>query len=335
MNYTVTYIRLLVRILRLSPHEQGQLLEGSSLTPRALDGLDQQLNENQLLRVLENLLTLVQRPNVGLYVASRMPVAAHGPLGQLLCSSPDLFTAWQELSKYQLLRLPLVSIQCSSDNDYFIFDLSVSEDRGSVSTFLLDMVLVTIQRGIQLIIGELLHGAVVEFVRSEPEDLDAFSNYVSGTLNFGANKNSIRVPMSIMKRPNPYMDSVTWEQTIRLCAQLKIQHPFEMEESFAEKVRQLIRHDSGKLWSIDDIAAYFCVSSRTVIRKLKAEGKKYQQILDEELSKSAKVHLSDPNQSVESTALSLGYHDTSAFRRAFKRWSGVSPSIWRRQQGHH
>jgi AraC-like DNA-binding protein len=61
------------------------------------------------------------------------------------------------------------------------------------------------------------------------------------------------------------------------------------------------------------------------MRYLREEQTSYQTLRDSELARQAKLSLLVSNNTVESVALSLGYQEVSNFRRAFKRWFGVSP----------
>ena len=74
------------------------------------------------------------------------------------------------------------------------------------------------------------------------------------------------------------------------------------------------------------------VGIENVMRRLKEEGQGYQQLLDAELERQARIHLQDPRHTAESLALALGYHDLSGFRRAFKRWFGMSLREYQAQQ---
>ncbi|HVL00923.1 MAG TPA: AraC family transcriptional regulator ligand-binding domain-containing protein [Dongiaceae bacterium] len=329
MFFPITYIRLLVRALKLGPTEQHILLHGTELSPNQLDLLDQQVSQADLQRILTNLLALVPQPGLGFQLASRLSLAAHGPLGQLLSASPNLLTAWDALQRYQWLRLPLVNVECRQQGADFVFELNVPDELGDVGLFLLQILVITIQRSVELVLGRSLQEARIEFILPTPTDTAAYSRYLSGQLLFNCAANRMIVPMALMQLPNPYGDSRLWQQALTLCEQLQPDPPAS-PVSLTEQVRQLLQQQSGKLWSLEQIAAHFHLSPRTVIRRLKTEGVRYQQILDRELERQAKLYLRTPGHTVESVAAALGYQDASAFRRAFRRWCGMSPSEWQK-----
>ena len=68
-----------------------------------------------------------------------------------------------------------------------------------------------------------------------------------------------------------------------------------------------------------------CCSRQTLFRKLKAEGVTFEQVLDELRHKLSLNYLNANKISVKETARLVGYSDSAAFSRAFKRWTGSSP----------
>jgi len=93
-----------------------------------------------------------------------------------------------------------------------------------------------------------------------------------------------------------------------------------------EKIRHyLLTNAYLGIPSLNEIAANFNVSPRTLQRKLKDEGISYQDVADE-VRKSLAIHyLEEGGYPVKEISYMLGYNELSAFTRAFKRWTGRTP----------
>jgi AraC-like DNA-binding protein len=81
-----------------------------------------------------------------------------------------------------------------------------------------------------------------------------------------------------------------------------------------------------------EVAQQLGMSERSLRRRLAAEGVTYTQLFEQALASTAKRMLRDPGQSILSAAYAMGFSDSSAFHRAFKRWTGVTPKQFRDQQ---
>ena len=76
--------------------------------------------------------------------------------------------------------------------------------------------------------------------------------------------------------------------------------------------------------SLTDISRQVNMSERSVQRKLKEEGYSYSTLLTE-IKKSMAIECLDKKMSVKETSYLLGYSESSAFVNAFKKWFGISP----------
>jgi AraC-like DNA-binding protein len=79
----------------------------------------------------------------------------------------------------------------------------------------------------------------------------------------------------------------------------------------------------------DMVASLYAVSRRTLYRYLKAEGRTFRQVANEVRGEIACTLLAKTDLSVGQIAEVLNYSETSAFTRAFQRWSGQPPTAWR------
>jgi len=106
---------------------------------------------------------------------------------------------------------------------------------------------------------------------------------------------------------------------------------YKNEDSWTARLRRRLRDNIGQEeWpGLDDIAREFHMAPTTLRRRLGAEGTSYQGIKDELRRDSAIHYLSTSSMSVATISSLVGFQEPSAFRRAFKSWSGVQPNEYR------
>jgi AraC-like DNA-binding protein len=82
----------------------------------------------------------------------------------------------------------------------------------------------------------------------------------------------------------------------------------------------------------EDVAARLGVTRRTLTRRLRQQGTSFTEVLEDVRRQAAIHYLGDTEHTVEDIAFLLGFSESSAFVRAFKRWQGVAPMAFRRAQ---
>ena len=331
--FATTYSRLLARELQLDGEAAAPLLAGTQISPQQLFQLDEYLSLPDQVTIIRNALRIAGRPGLGLVLGSRLSLAAHGTLGQLLAASPTLGDAWAALERFHALRVPLVTVrrEVRAGHVYIRLDPECALDE--VGLFLVETMVVTVQRGIELVIGHRLRDAELALGYPAPAHAADYATVLHSPYTFGGQRTRWRIPRHLMDQPNPFRDDKLYREAMRQCEQAAGAIAVGGKADWHTRVAGFLNAQPGVLWSLAEVAAHFHVSPRTLIRHLKAEGTAYQQLLDEAMAQRAMELLRDRTHTVESAALAIGYRDATAFRRAFKRWCGESPSAWLAREG--
>lgn len=99
---------------------------------------------------------------------------------------------------------------------------------------------------------------------------------------------------------------------------------------FAARVQQAVADgiQDGR-FGLEATARALHMSPRTVQRRLRAESTSHREILDGVRKELAQRYLRERDLSVDQVAYFLGFSEPSAFHRAFRRWTGMTPAGYR------
>jgi len=102
-------------------------------------------------------------------------------------------------------------------------------------------------------------------------------------------------------------------------------------DRITEKVKAVIidQLPSGNVTD-ENVARALYMSSRKLQRQLQSDGTTFNALLNEIRQDLAQKYLREQDTSMTEIAFLLGFSESSAFSRAFKRWMGVTPTQYRK-----
>lgn len=168
------------------------------------------------------------------------------------------------------------------------------------------------------------------FAHDAPADTSMHESLFRSPIRWNAPHDALFFAASCLDAPllktNPALASVLHGHAKTLLARLSV------AGSVADRVRERIVAGLPRAEvSLDRVARELEMSSRTLQRRLHEEGTSHEALLDELRHRLSLEYLEKPHLGSEDVALLLGFSDSRAFRRAFKRWTGLSPGSFRAQ----
>lgn len=158
------------------------------------------------------------------------------------------------------------------------------------------------------------------------EDIEVFSQV---KVHFNQPNNAIGFAKSLLSLPLKQSMQGDPSDLHRNYEQLTSSAP---KEDFIGALKQLVRShlEDGGL-SITSAAEAAGLSTRSFQRRLAENGLSYSLLVDQVRFDLAITWLRDPDVHLTDIAFELGYSEPATFTRAFQRWTGTSPSNYRRQ----
>jgi AraC-like DNA-binding protein len=167
----------------------------------------------------------------------------------------------------------------------------------------------------------------VDLSRREPADSAAFQRLLGVPVRFGLASAALRLAPEAPRVPLKSRDPLLRRTLEMAAARLGLgaaAPPLEMV--IRARLRELL--PEGKAEAAH-VAGSLALSTRSLHRKLAELGRTFHDVLSDFRRAEAERLLSQGNASLTDVALRLGFADQSAFSRAFKRWTELSPSEWR------
>jgi AraC-like DNA-binding protein len=181
------------------------------------------------------------------------------------------------------------------------------------------------------LVGRRIPLTLAEFAHPRPDHAGEYAVMYSQALRFDAERTAVHFDAAHLGAPI-IQDEASLRKFLRT-APRSVFLRYKNEDSWTARVRRRLRGSigTGEWPRLEDLAREFRVAPTTLRRRLEAEGTSYQGVKDE-LRRDAAVHqLLGTRLSIAEIASALGFQETSAFHRAFKRWSGVQPGEYRRR----
>ncbi len=268
-------------------------------------------------------------PALGLSLGQRAPEAMLHVLGHLLLTCSTIREAFAVFQRYATLMLGGMEWYLAERGNVAVFGFSKPGLNDDASRFWAEWLLCFALRVGRQYVRE-AKGTPIEITLAHP--IPAYGEHYAKVfgcpVHFGHPSYGLSFPRELLDRKKPHADPML-AAVLRETAETLHRQSIGAS-SFSERVRHVLRYEQDLVnVDFDRLAARWGMTRRTLRRRLSAEGQSLSDLLDEACCRQAKEELRRQDESIKEIAERLGYSETSAFHRAFKRWTGQTPTEYR------
>ncbi len=277
-------------------------------------------------KLLARCVTATGCEHLGVMLGERADPSSLGVAGFMLRSAPDVRTALQGLVSNLDLhdRGAVLSLVSSGPETCLSYTIHLLKVEATDQIYDLSMTIAC--KIMRSLCGSNWKPAEVLFSRQPPRNLAAYRRFFRAPVRFNADNNALVFETRWLEQPLEGADPLLHRH---LEAEAQALHTLQ-ETTFLADFRTLLRLSLGtQKCSVKDISIQLGIHDRTLHRRLREEGTSFRKELEKLRYELAQVLLRDRRIPLAEIAASLDYADPAVFSRAFKQWSGITPSLWR------
>ena len=288
------------------------------------------ISTRQVLALVDQAVKALDMPYLGLAMGNLMTISHHGMAGVAAVTQPNLRGCLETISRFCAELFPPLEMNGEVEGDTGTFHMQENLPLAPYTHFFLELNMVSFYNIMQHLVAETgLNLHHVAFHYPEPSWGHIYRRYFHCPVLFDQPRTALVGPAALAECELPLAN--------RLMAMAAEKTLFENIPTRAIRLlplrlRRLLLRYYGAFPSLENAASDLGMSGRTLRRKLAEEGTSYQQELDVVREKLAKQYFQRGGTSVTEVAMMLGYADSSAFAKAFRRWTGMAPTEFLEQR---
>ncbi len=329
--YAPYKIAALVEVLAEQGIAPEDSLKGTGIDADSIYDASTLTSVRQYAAVCRNAVMLSCNAATPFEVGSRLHLAAYGMYGYALMSCLSLRDYFRLGVKYHRLATPTLTIEWTEYPDKAVWtfpDAFISSPSRELREFLIEQQFTQHVTHLQDVAGRSCPPMKACFSYPAPPHADLYPKYLGCPCEFEREQCELIYDSAILEQKpqlaHRHSAALIQETCDRLIGHAKT------SVGASGEVYQVLMGSPGVFPSMEVVADALRMTSRTLRRRLEAEGMSFVGIVDDVRCSLATEYLTTTKMSTDDIAMLLGFSDAANFRRALKRWTGKGPRELRR-----
>lgn len=332
------YIDVMLKVMDELGCDYEDILHKFSLTQEVLSSPDARTSIPRFMRLGHALIKRTQTPSFGLLMGKATSPTHLGYAGILALSADNIMQACEQITQYEPLSTYNVRGQSSfylNDEDNGVLAFYSLAPYNDYNYFVVDSLLSSWYQIVQNLSASANVVEKVCFEFSPPNYLQEYQNYFGCEVLFNQTGNYLEINKEALYFSNKSSCAATFELLKRQAdASLeKMQLGLSLQEKVSQVIGPLLtkNQQDSSTPTLAQVAEQLNMAPWGLRRKLVAEGSSFQQTLNNTRRDLSISYIKDTALTLGEVSYLLGFSSPAAFQRAFKRWTGTAPGLFRKQ----
>jgi AraC-like DNA-binding protein len=308
------------------------ICKAGGITPVQLEDAEQKLTLDQNCAIMDAALSISGDQCLGLHIGEKITPVVLGITGHLMQSSKDVLTALQNLQEFTAAFTRLYDFRLELRGDeafYYSEPLEIWNDMSpGTARHSVDISFAGALHILRLLTGVSLQPKKVMYRYTRMADTHEHERVLKCRPLFNQACNCI-----VFDLPDMQLQVIGYNKELNIVFKNLLEAELNKQQngsSFTAEVKQMIfRHFQFTFPQLEEIAELMLITPRTLQRKLQDENTSFRVLSDSIKEELACKLLSTTTLSVAEIAYKLGYAEPSSFQRAFRQWTGKTPTTFR------
>lgn len=285
------------------------------------------ISTRQVLGLVEQSIEHMRMPYLGLFIGNIMTVSHHGYAGLMSITQPTLKECSQTTARLCRELFPALDMSVHEADGLVWLAIDENVSLSPYTHYFMELNSISFYNIVCDLVGRApeLEPVGIEFSYPEPDWGHIYRRYFRCPVRFSCAQTRI-----IRKASSADFELPLANRLLAMTAEKTLfqRIPTRAMQFLPLRLRHFLVRSYGALPSLERAAGELGMSSRTFRRRLAESGTTYQKELDVIRERFARGYFARGGQSVGELSELLGFSTTQAFSRAFKRWTGESPSAF-------
>lgn len=326
----IYYVRHIGEQIRSMGGDVEKWLKDSGFSEAQLADPSFKLSYQGFEKLVRNSALVTNEPAIGLFVGQRLIANTHGMLGYAAMHSSTVREALLVFERYTRIRTTLLSIRIVSNTHQVQVHFEPTRQLGDIQAMVLEAVILSVKNVLGTISMGTCHVDGVSFPYDTPAYASVAREMFGCEVKYNRPTAALTLSTAALDLPLKMADAQAFEAAADICQ--RELDKLIADETTATRVRRLLLENQNNFPSLQLAARLLHMTPRTLHRRLIDEGTSYRDILESVRHTLAIEQIKSQRLTLEEIAYNLGYSDMANFRRAFKRWESVPPSVYAEKQ---